>query len=957
MYIPLGIKTDYSILSSLIKINDLIKTIKEYGYNAVGIIDDNLSYVMEFYKECKKNDIKPIIGLELLLDNKTIYLYAKNYNGYQNLCYISSNEISVDLIKNNSYDLLLLLPLESIDLYDVLNIPDTYIINNGKEIDDKYKKINMNVVKCINKDDNIYLKYLYMIKEGKTISDNISDEVNCHLYKKEELSLSKEELDSYDEIYNACNLEIIKNDLLPVYNSDKNFDENKYLEELCKKGLLKRFNNKVPLRYADRLMEELEVIKRMGFSNYFLVVWDYVKFAKKNNILVGPGRGSAAGSLVSYSLGITEIDPLKYDLYFERFLNPERITMPDIDIDFEANKRDEVVNYIVNKYGLKKVTNIITFGTLKPKMVLRDVARIFNIENKIDSFIKLFDSDISLEDNYKKKTIIDIKERDTLISTVCNISLKLEGLKRLTSVHAAGVIISNEELDRYIPIVKNDEIYTSLFSKDYIEELGLLKMDILALDNLVLISNLVNDIGNIDLNKIPLDDEKTLDIFRNVKTDGIFQFESIGMKNTLRKFKVKSFNDIVAIIALFRPGPMDNIDSYIKRMQGKEKIDYLSDDLKEVLESTYGIIIYQEQIMRIANIMAGYSLGEADVLRRAMSKKNKEMMEKERIKFIEGAINKGYSEELANKVFDYINRFASYGFNKAHSVSYSIISYQMAYLKAHYKVNYMAYLLSMEIGNETKTKQYINECKLDNIDVLKPDINKSSNIYLIENNNIRFPFSAIKNVGQTACNIIIKEREENGDYKDIYDFVSRTYKKGINKKILTNLINSSSFDSFNINKKTLIDNIDILINYAELTSGLDNSLIDKPEIESLEEYSKDELTKIEFNTFGFYLSSHPVQQYRDNDITTLNLKENFNNNITIYLLVDSKRDVITKKNEKMLFITGSDEFSSVDLVVFPKVLERFYNINKSEVYKFTAKVEKRFNEYQLIVSKIESVKI
>ena len=708
MYIPLNIKTDYSLLSSLIKIEDLVKIAKEQGFRALGISDDNLCYAMEFYKECLKNDIKPIIGLKVIVNEHDIYLYAKNYKGYQNLCYISSNDIDIDTIKNNIEGLFLVLPASSIDLYNELNIPDTYIGYTKDKVHD-YKNISFNEIRCFNKEDTEYLKYLTLIKEGKTISDEVDELNDVHLKK---IDIDKNEQDLFEEIYNMVDLKIIKNDLLPRFNKEQDFDQDKYLENLCKKGLLKRFDNKVPIKYADRLISELNMIKTMGFSNYFLVVWDYVKYAKKNNILVGPGRGSAAGSLVSYSLGITDIDPIKYNLFFERFLNPERVTMPDIDIDFESGKRDLVVDYVTSKYGNKSVAGIITYGTLKAKMVLRDVARVFNMENKIDSFIKMFDSKLSLEDNLKNRNITEIISKDPTISRICIISKKLEGLKRTRSVHAAGVVISNEELDRYIPIVKNGDGYITGFTMGYLEELGLLKMDFLALDNLILISNLIDEIDSINIKDIPLNDEKTLDIFRNVNTEGIFQFESSGIKNVLRKFKVKNFNDLAAILALFRPGPMDNIDSYIRRMEGREKVQYLHKDLEPILSDTYGIIIYQEQIMQIATKMAGFSLGEADILRRAMSKKNNELMLKQKEKFIEGSVNKGYSKDISEKVFDYINKFASYGFNKSHSVSYALISYQMAYLKAHFKNYYMKYLLSMVIGNEVKTKEYINECKL-----------------------------------------------------------------------------------------------------------------------------------------------------------------------------------------------------------------------------------------------------
>ena len=952
MYIPMFIKTDYSILTSLIKSKELINYLKDNNINTIGIVDDNLSYVMEYYNELKKNNIKLIPGLEVKVDDKSIYLYGKNYNGYQNLCYITSNEVTIDSLKNNSSDLILVLPYESKDLYDKLNFPDTYLgYKNEEEIDYNYKNIYLNIVRCFKKEDLEYLKYIELIKLGKTVSEEVI--VNDDYFMMPKLPKVIEE--SYTEINNNTNFEIKKNNLLPKYSEFINVDSYEYLEKLCKKGLMKRLNDKVPMKYADRLMMELSMIKKMGFCDYFLVVWDYVKFAKKNNILVGPGRGSAAGSLVSYALGITEIDPIKYGLYFERFLNPERVTMPDIDIDFDSSRKDEVINYVKEKYGNKKVCNIITYGTMKSKMVLRDVARIFDMDEKIDSFIKLIDSNLSLKENLENRNVKEILSKDTLLSKICDISLKLEGLKRLTSVHAAGVIISSMELDRYIPVYENNGTRVSGYTMNYVEELGLLKMDFLSLDNLILISNLVNEIGDIKINEIPLNDQKTLDIFRNVNTDGIFQFESSGIKNVLRKFRVDDFNDLSVILALFRPGPMENIDSYIKRKEGKEKVTYVSDSLKEILSETYGIIIYQEQIMKIAEKMAGFTLGEADILRRAMSKKKLDLMESYKDKFIEGSIKNGYTKEDASKTFDYILKFASYGFNKAHSVSYAIVSYQMAYLKAHYPSHFMKYLLSNVIGNEVKTKEYINECKLNNISILMPDINLSEKEYSLEENSIRFPLSSIRNIGATVSRNIIEERLSHGEYKDFIDFVSRNYSIGVNKKVLTSLIESGAFSSFNYNKKTLIDNLDLVINYAELTKDLDQSLVEKPEIEVTKEYSKEELINMEYSSFGFYLSMHPVQKYRQNNITTNDIKSNFNKVITIYLLVDKKREINTKKGDKMVFITGSDEYNEVELVVFPKVYENFYNITRGEVYRFTANVERRNNTYQLIVRQIEKV--
>ena len=557
-YIPMRIKTNYSLLSSLIKIDDLINKCKELNINELAICDDNMYGVMEFYKECIKNDIKPIIGLEIKIDDKSICLYAKNYEGYQNLCYIFSNDKSFDILKKNCDNLICILPYESQDIYDKLKdiYSDIYIsyksLDERKNIKDK-RCIFSNVICCLDKKDRDYLKYLYLIKNGKKISDDVNynfDE-NNYLFNNEDALqyINKLDLINYKVISKSCNIQIkTKDNLLPKFNYDKDFDEFKFLTNLCKKGLLKRFNNKVPMKYANRLMYELDVINKMGFCNYFLVVWDFIKYSKQNKILVGPGRGSAAGSLVSYSLGITDIDPIKYNLFFERFLNPQRVTMPDIDVDFDSSKRHLVIDYVTKKYGEKNVCQIITFSTLKSRAVLRDLARVFDVESiKFDNFIKLIDSNISLSENKKNSLVLNELSNDYLLSKIYDAAEHLENLKRQSSIHAAGVIISSKDLDRYIPIVKvNDSEYISGFTMNYLEELGLLKMDFLAIDNLTLISELLEEIKEVDFSKIPLDDKETIDLFRKVNTDGIFQFESSGMKNVLRKMNVSSFDDLVA---------------------------------------------------------------------------------------------------------------------------------------------------------------------------------------------------------------------------------------------------------------------------------------------------------------------------------------------------------------------------------------------------------------------------
>lgn len=952
-YVPFWIKTDYSILSSMIKIDDLINKLSELKISACAICDDNLFGVMEFYTKCKKNNIKPIIGLEIKLDY-IILLYAKNYHGYQNLCNIntlvSKKELTIENLKNYLEDLVCILPYEYKDyLNDIKLYTDEVFIgycNNEQRNSIDGLKIFINKTLVINKEEEKYLKYLYKIKDEE-------------FELKNDVSLNKnvDVLDAKTTLYlsNLCNLEIPKrNDLLPVYNNDENFDEKRYLRDLCIYGLKKRLGGQLNEKYLERLKYELEVIIKMGFCNYFLVVWDYVKYAKKNNIMVGPGRGSSASSLVSYCLGITDIDPIKYNLLFERFLNPNRVTMPDIDIDFDADKRQEVINYVINKYGKDNVSGIITFSNLLAKQVIRDIARIFEVGNfKTDNLLKNFDDKKDLKYQLNNINVKRILENDKQLNEIYDISLHLEGLKRHTSIHAAGVIISNKKLSNYVPLyVNSDGTYLCGYTMNYIEELGLLKMDFLGLKNLTIIDRIMSKTKNIKFNEIPLDDKKTYDLFCSGDLDGVFQFESQGMRKFITELKPKTIDDLISAVALFRPGPMDNIPLFIARKNGKEKVTYLHEDLKEILESTYGIIIYQEQIMQIARKLAGFSYSEADELRRAMSKKKEDVLLSFKEKFINGSINKGYTKEIAEKVYNLILKFANYGFNKAHSVSYAIIGYKIAYLKVHYPIYFECEILNNYIGIVSKTKNALNECKRLGVEIISPKINISGCKYIIKDEKLIYPLSLIKGIGNLTAKQIENERLNNGNFKSYLDFVKRTYKLG--KDVLKNIILSGALDGFGKTRKTLVENLEDAINYAELCSDLDESLVLKPEIKEYEEYTKEELTKHEIALFGFYISNHPTSKYiKDNSITTNKLDNYFDKNVTMTLYFERKREIDTKNNEKMMFINASDSFGMIELVMFPKTYNKFFNIPVPSVYKITGKVEKRFSKLQIVLYDIE----
>lgn len=973
MYTPLYVKTNYSLLSSLVTIEKLIALCKKNNLKSIAICDDDMTSTMVFYKECKKNGIKPVIGLDVKLDDLSILLYAKNYDGYKSLIKLSTKKydqkITIEDLKKYNNELICILPFESrskldeiIEIYD-----DIYLGYQDKNEEEEAKKYTKNVVFLnkilyLTKEESTYLKYVYMIRDGKTISDDINyiDNHNYYISPEEVITLSDNlGLNNTNDIIDKCNFEFKTNaNLLPIYKVE-NGDSFEYLKKLSIKGLSKRLNNEVSEKYKERLIYELNTINDMGFSNYFLVVYDFIKYAKKNGILVGPGRGSAGGSLVAYSLGITDIDPIHYNLLFERFLNPERVTMPDIDTDFPDVYRDQVIDYVTEKYGKKNVSGIVTFGTLGARLVIRDVGRVLNADtNDIDYLCKRIPniSKQKISDFYKNdrefRNMIDSDNKLKLLYRICNI---IEGFPRHTSMHAAGIVMSEIELDEVIPLVKNNDIYLSGFTMEHLEELGLLKMDFLGLKNLTTIMNIISDIEKgegvkIDFSSIPFDDKEAIKLFKNADTSGIFQFESDGMRNFLRKLKPNNLDDIIAAIALFRPGPAVNIDSYIKRKHGEEKIEYLDKSLEPILSSTYGIIIYQEQIMQIANIMAGFSLGEADILRRAMSKKKKDILKSEEERFISGCLKNGHDLEVSKKVYDLILNFANYGFNKSHSVAYSIIAYRMAFLKVKYPKYFFSNLLSSVIGSETKTKEYIDEARRLNIKILPPSIIKSTNYYTVEKEGIRFPLSNIKNVGIVTCNDILSRRD---NYKDIYDCISKVLSKNVNKKVLEALIDSSCFKEFGYNIRTLNDNLDNLINYASLAKDLDESLILKPEIEIKEEYSKEVLMEREKELFGFYLSNYPTTSYKAK-FKVINLNEverYFNKTIDIIILVDRIKEITTKKEEKMAFISASDETDNLDLTLFPFVYSK-YKVKKGNILLVRGKVERRMDKYQLIVDKI-----
>lgn len=957
----LYVKSYYSLLSSLLSIDDIIDLNIKSGNNYAVICDNNMYGTMEFIKKCNQKEIKPVIGLELVIEDKIILCYAKDYTGYLNLAKLSTkaNTSKVELNDINTYNesLIIVISYKDRELLELVTPPLIYLGYKDEQEKNKALEITERVVflkECLYKEkkDANYLKYLYLIRDGKSIYDEVSYDL-----------LDKEFINDKSclEIVNKCNIAFPKSSLLlPIYTCPNNLDADTYLKELAIKGLTKRLKGNVLRNYSDRLLYELSIIKKMGFSNYFLVVYDFILYAKKNNILVGPGRGSAAGSLVAYSLGITEIDPLKYDLLFERFLNPERVSMPDIDTDLPDIYRENVINYVKEKYGEKKVAGIVTFSTMSAKQVLRDVTRVLKVPNykidRLNSFIPPMSKE-NLDYYYQHNRLFKSEiDNDKDLKETYLIASRLEGFPRQIGTHAAGIVMCKKNLDEVLPLTMSDGMYLTSYSMNYLEELGLLKMDFLGIKNLTLIMNILKDIEEnlhikIPFYDIPLNDSKCYQLFTRAFTTGIFQFESSGMRKFLRDLKPTNFEDIVAAIALFRPGPASNINTYIRRKEGKEKVIYLDSSLEPILKKTYGIMIYQEQVMQTVSYYAGYTLGEADILRRAISKKKKDVLIEEEERFLRKAKNLGKDENISKELFAQILKFAGYGFNRSHAVAYSMVAYKMAYLKVHYPLYFYTNLLTNVVGVESKLNEYIKEVRSVKIKVEKPLINLSTSMFRVIDGKILFPFSTIKGIGVSVCNTIVNARCE--EFTDIFIAIRSLVVKGITKKQLETLILADVFRNFNYNKRTLITNLDSLYNYGELVKDLDPSLVLIPDIEITDEYSNYLLLEQEKKLFGFYISNHPATSYKTtiNAISLENLDKYFDKLVPTIVLVENIHEITTKKGDKMAFVTCSDETGSGEYTFFPQVWNNV-NIKKGSIYKIVGRVEKRYDQTQIIVSDV-----
>ena len=991
MFVNLVIKSGYSFLRSTLHIEDILKKARDEGWSYLGICDESALFsTATFYDECLKNEIKPIIGMEIRLkeDNSLGYpfiLLAKDITGYKNLCYLTSlvskgdlkEELEYSQLEKHSQGLVAILPIsrgyyrhvkdDDIDNYlgrfktlftdfylglERYEASDDALLDRARK--HEYKKVAISEVRCLKTEDKEYLDVLEAIDLGISV-DKLENKNTKPVYfrplKELKLYFKDEELEESNNIANMCQFDIHKlQGSLITYPLKKGVNADDYLSALCQKGLEKRLNKRILKNYQERLDYELSVIKKMGFTNYFLVVYDYVKFAKQNDILVGPGRGSGAGSLVAYVLGITSVDPIRNNLLFERFLNPERITMPDIDIDFIDTRRDEVIAYLINKYGLDHTAHVIAFQTFGAKQALRDAAKAIGVPlYEVDNFAKKIplamyydDLETIVNNSPSFKALINSSPRNIHIYEIAR---HLEGLPRQTTMHAAGMVISDTTLCEVSPVYQPTEgVITTQFDMNHLEEFGLLKMDLLGLKNLGTIGECLDNIaktkGKVDLSKINLSDPNIYEQISSTKTAGIFQLESQGMRRAIRIIRPNCFEDIVALLALFRPGPMDSLQLFADRKHGKVKVDYPAKALEDILRPTYGTIIYQEQIMQILVKMAGFSLGEADIVRRAISKKKSEQLLEIEERFIKGCLEKGYDLKTSQNVYQLILKFAGYGFNRAHSVSYSLISVEMAYLKYYYPREFYIAVLN-SYTSETKFNEYISEIKERMIEILPPSINKSQEIFALEDGKIRYSLRNLKGLTPGAIKEILNMRLE-GEFKDFSDLLLRAKAHNLASKFIQVLIYSGALDEFGLNRTTLDKNLDTYQQYVDIVSStidgqttFDTSLVEKPK---MIEYPSNMLIEAEKEKeiLGIYLTTYPLKEDRkklkDAGFETIEelKRRDGSGKCVVYIL--SIRLIRTKKNESMAHLKVEDESGSVTLTIFPKEYREYETLLKKGNY-------------------------
>lgn len=1015
--VPLMVKTTYSLLKSTITPERLVQAAKERGYQAVGIADENVLYAaVDFYNAAKQADVHPLIGmrtkLTLQTSTYTLLLYAQDQQGYRQLM-----QLSTDLMTNDERSLAMKTFAQFSSALDVIIIPDTVLLSREPRVltddlsklhamlgNNLYLGISLSLspserqwlqqlatqssiqlvatpmIQYLNPDDYFANQVLQSIGKGQQITDPLQvAKVNGEGYLQSATSLEKqyadaglqEAVNNTQKIADECQLQMhFQSPVLPEFPIPSGKGRAQYLRELCLTGL----RNRHPARgvsideYRKRLDYELQVIHQMGFDDYFLIVWDVMQFVHQAKITTGPGRGSAAGSLVAYALAITDVDPLQYHLLFERFLNPERSQMPDIDLDIPDNRRQEVLEYVHHRYGHDHVAQIITFGTLAARQVVRDVGRVFSlpdykIEQVVDVLRSFGPGKQQLSTVVKQsQPLRNLMADDPINRLLIQVAEKLEGLPRHYSTHAAGVVLSAKPLLDVVPLQRGNDpagLLMTQFEKGTVEALGLLKMDFLGLRNLSIMDDALKIIHQtqpaFDLTKISLSDPATLQLFRQAKTDGIFQFESTGIRQTLKQLSPTSFEDIVAVNALYRPGPMENIPTFLARRHGQEPVKLPDPSLQAILEPTYGILVYQEQVMQVASAMAGFTMGQADLLRRAMSKKKQATMASMRKRFIKGALANGYSQAVAEQVFNYIDRFANYGFNRSHAVAYSKMAFEMAYLKAHFTAAFYTALLSIE-PNFEKEKQHFTAAKSLGVQILSPNINHSQANFVLKSGAIITGFTMIKGMRKDFIEAIVKERQEK-PYRNLANFINRIDPRFQKAKLIEPLIYVGAFDGLGYNRAEMIDGLQGLLESSEFSFQSANL---QPVMEQRREYSLTYRLAKEREYLGLYLSGHPVSQYADlrgqiGGVTSDQLRPQ--QRATVILLINKVRRINTKRtHEPMAFAQGSDEKGTLDLTIFPQYLRQCDQLLKAgAILLVSGNTELRNGNLQLLVRSCQSI--
>lgn len=1034
----LHVHTEYSLLDGAARIKNLVASAKEAGMDSLAITDHGVMFgVVDFWRECKKQGIKPIIGCEVYTAARTrfdkdperdkrqghLILLAKNNEGYRNLIKIVSRgftegfyykpRIDKELLRTYSEGLICLSAClagdiqqyllrgdyegakkEALEYLDIFGEGNYYLELQDQGLEEEARifgdmkrlheetgipLVATNDVHYVKKEDAKAHDVLLCIQTVTTISDeNRMRFPNDEFYLKSEDEMRKifasvpEAVDNTKIIADKCDVEFEFGKLhLPEFKAPDNMENKEYLRHLCYKGLEERYKD-ITDELTERLEYELSIIEQMGYVEYFLIVWDFINYAKENGIMVGPGRGSAAGSIVAYTLKITDIDPIKYNLIFERFLNPERVSMPDIDIDFCYERRQEVIDYVIEKYGADKVAQIITFGTMKAKAAVRDVGRALDVsyaETDVIAKAIPFDLKMTIEKAIElNPELKEMYETKPMVRDVLDMAKALEGMPRHASTHAAGVVISKKSIDEYVPLYLADKGISTQFPMTTIEELGLLKMDFLGLRNLTVIRDALELIEKehgvkIDFSSMDYDDPAVYEMIAKGNTQGIFQLESGGMTQFMKNLKPDCFEDIVAGISLYRPGPMASIPTYIENKKNPDKIKYAHPALEPILSVTYGCLVYQEQVMQIVRDLAGYTYGHSDILRRAMGKKKMDVMLAEKEQFIKGCEKNQISSDIAEDIFNQMVTFAEYAFNKSHAAAYAVIGYETGYLKVHYPVEFMAALMTSIMNDGKQIAKYMRNCHEMGIEVLPPDVNESDKKFTVKDGKIRYGLMGIKNVGENAIDAIIEARKEKGPATDIFNFMANQDIHKINRKAIESLIKAGAFDSINPNRAQHLAVYEGLIESAQKSArkNIDGQLsLFETNTEAMEEadtykalpdvipFPKEVINALEKEMMGVYITGHPLEEYADQiakkssvnadilDRAQREAEEGLESEIkdgqkvTVAGIIDSKKTLITKKNQMMAFIEVEDMYGITEIVVFPRIYERYQNCIKED---------------------------